>query len=62
MQGHVSAIDDLPVDSTAREVASRAYFNTKGQAIAAPAQGETVVVRTVYSDGTVESSKEVINE
>lgn len=62
MQGHVSAIDDLSVDSTVREVVSREYFNLKGQAVAAPAQGETVVVRTVYSDGMVESSKEVINE
>ena len=62
MQGHVSAIDDLPADAATREVASRAYFNTKGQAIAAPAQGETVVVRTVYSDGKVETAKIVAED
>ena len=57
--------ETLGVDSPLRdgeEVASREYFNLKGQAVAAPAEGEPVLVRTVYSDGTVESSKEFINE
>ena len=62
MQGHVSAIDDLSADAPSREIASREYFNLKGQPVAAPAGGEPVLVRTVYSDGTVESSKEFINE
>lgn len=62
MQGHVSAIDDLSADAPSREVVSREYFNLKGQPVAASEQGEPMVVRTVYSDGTVESSKEVITE
>lgn len=57
MMGHVSAIEDLSADAARREVVSREYFNLKGQAIAAPAQGEPAVVRTVYSDGKVETAK-----
>lgn len=57
--------ETLGVDSPLRdgvEIASREYFNLKGHAIAAPTQGETVVVRTVYSDGKVETAKIVAED
>lgn len=57
--------ETLGVDSPLRdgeEVASREYFNLKGQAVAAPAEGEPVLVRTVYSDGRVETAKIVAED
>lgn len=57
--------ETLGVDSPLRdgvEIASREYFNLKGQAVAAPAGGEPVLVRTVYSDGSVETAKIVAED
>lgn len=58
MNGETVGVETL--EATGAEVVSREYFNLKGMLIGQPAQGETVIVRTRYSDGTVTSTKEVV--
>ncbi len=53
-----SGVDEFGID--APEAVSTEYFDLQGARIVSPAPGAIVIVRTVYSDGTVTTAKRVV--
>ena len=56
--GVVTGVDDIGLE--AAEIVSETLYNTSGQIVTAPADGQKAIyiVRRVYSDGTVTTAKE----